>query len=644
MIEISRSARRFAGPVVLGLIGLVAGCREPVGVVQAAPLGTESAVRATSVVKSAVAGYSVDAMTVETRYWNSGSWTLETDGYTTWTHAPPVGSAALLTFESLPRNVAGYTNQPIELPTLQCAVIAPGVQGTPPWYADGALPSYGGCIRNPGDGSTTSHRNIAMRYRARVTASKGATLRVRWAVDFVGGVLIVDGQVVDQKWNDPFWNGFFDIDNGDLAADGLSYVPLIETDTSTVLTAAFRVSANSTHLIEVIGFENGSDFGASAQFNDGSGWIDAVSMAPSYRVPLSVSIGAGGGVVTSVPTGINCGATCTASFAWATMPALTATPAEYFVFSGWSGVCSAMAPCAPFLETPKSVTATFTRVQWPLQVMLAGTGSGTVTSADHVINCGSACLAGFPVGGTVTLTAASGANSVFAGWSGGGCSGTGTCLVPMNQAQVVTATFQPDRFALRVANVGTGAGVVTSSPAGITCDAQCEWSFAFGSTVVLTAAPALGSDFTGWSGAGCSGTATCTVTMSQAQAVTATFNVTPPPPPPPSTCEATPSVLWPADHKMVAIAIKPLAGFTLKSVTSSEPDDAPDGGAPGDDASGDGATVNDMQGWVLDQASFSGRLRAERDGRGKGRTYSFVYESGAATAVCSVFVPRDRSK
>jgi hypothetical protein len=40
--------------------------------------------------------------------------------------------------------------------------------------------------------------------------------------------------------------------------------------------------------------------------------------------------------------------------------------------------------------------------------------------------------------------------------------------------------------------------------------------------VTLTAAPAAGSAFNGWSGA-CSGTGTCQVTMSQAQAVTATF-------------------------------------------------------------------------------------------------------------------------
>lgn len=41
----------------------------------------------------------------------------------------------------------------------------------------------------------------------------------------------------------------------------------------------------------------------------------------------------------------------------------------------------------------------------------------------------------------VTLTAAADAGSIFAGWSGGGCSGTGNCVVTVNTDTAVTATF-----------------------------------------------------------------------------------------------------------------------------------------------------------------------------------------------------------
>jgi hypothetical protein len=70
----------------------------------------------------------------------------------------------------------------------------------------------------------------------------------------------------------------------------------------------------------------------------------------------------------------------------------------------------------------------------------------------------------------------------------------------------------------------TGAGTVTSTPIGIDCGATCSANFTTGLPVVLTAAPAMGSVFAGWSG-GCSGTGSCSLTMDNDKTVTATFNV-----------------------------------------------------------------------------------------------------------------------
>jgi len=49
-----------------------------------------------------------------------------------------------------------------------------------------------------------------------------------------------------------------------------------------------------------------------------------------------------------------------------------------------------------------------------------------------------------------------------------------------------------------------------------------------GTSVILTAMPADGSSFAGWSGA-CTGTGTCTVSIISAKSVTATFNLITPP-------------------------------------------------------------------------------------------------------------------
>lgn len=160
-----------------------------------------------------------------------------------------------------------------------------------------------------------------------------------------------------------------------------------------------------------------------------------------------------------------------------------------------------------------------------LAVAKMGIGLGTVTSMPAGINCGPDCTESFPQGETVVLTAVADPGYVFAGWSGGGCSGTGACMVPMDSAKSVVATFNPATRALTVNKAGTGTGAVTSSPSGINCGADCTEDYPQGTVVTLTAASNSGSTFSGWSGGGCSGTGTCTVTMNSAATVTATFTL-----------------------------------------------------------------------------------------------------------------------
>ena len=90
----------------------------------------------------------------------------------------------------------------------------------------------------------------------------------------------------------------------------------------------------------------------------------------------------------------------------------------------------------------------------------------------------------------------------------------------------VSATLA--QYTLTVTKAGTGTGTVTSSPAGISCGSDCSEVFNHGTSVTLTATAAAGSTFTGWSGAGCSGTGACSVTMDAAKSVVATFAEVPP--------------------------------------------------------------------------------------------------------------------
>ena len=79
-----------------------------------------------------------------------------------------------------------------------------------------------------------------------------------------------------------------------------------------------------------------------------------------------------------------------------------------------------------------------------LSVSKTGTGTGTVTSDPEGINCesGSNCSQSYVEGTVVALTATAAIGSTFAGWSGDtDCLGTGPCVVIMDAAKTVTATF-----------------------------------------------------------------------------------------------------------------------------------------------------------------------------------------------------------
>jgi len=236
--------------------------------------------------------------------------------------------------------------------------------------------------------------------------------------------------------------------------------------------------------------------------------------------------GTGSGTVTSAPAGINCGSTCSYAFAYNTVVTLTASPTAPSTFTGWSGACSGTGTCTVTMSSARSVTATFTAPgNQTLTVTKSGTGSGMVTSSPAGINCGADCSEAYIYNTSVTLTAVPAAGSTFTGWSGGGCSGTSTCILTMTAATTVTANFNLQTPTLTVNKTGTGGGTVTSNPAGINCGADCSEAYTYNTSVTLTATAVAGSTFTGWNGGGCSGTGTCTIVMTTATTVTANFNL-----------------------------------------------------------------------------------------------------------------------
>jgi hypothetical protein len=81
-----------------------------------------------------------------------------------------------------------------------------------------------------------------------------------------------------------------------------------------------------------------------------------------------------------------------------------------------------------------------------LEIYQVGLGTGTVTSADGVVDCttlgGAACTYSYPLGSSVTLIATPSSGSTFGGWSNNCVPDTEpTCTVIMNNNEPVGAIF-----------------------------------------------------------------------------------------------------------------------------------------------------------------------------------------------------------
>jgi hypothetical protein len=255
---------------------------------------------------------------------------------------------------------------------------------------------------------------------------------------------------------------------------------------------------------------------------DGTG---SVVTAEGVQPPLSCMVQAG-----------TASGSCTASYPAGSMVTMRATAAVGSRFGGWSGACTGAAQCTVTLDQARSVSATFELVPFTVTVAGSGTGAGRVTAVPAGIDCELAngsgsgvCAAAFPSGTTVTLTAAASPGSGFAGWTGA-CTGTGPCVVTVEQAITVTAGFTLQSVTLTVTGAGDGEGAVAGSPDGIACSiaagagtGHCAAGYPGGSSVTLTATAASGSVFAGWDGE-CHGTSECAVTLDVPRSVTATFS------------------------------------------------------------------------------------------------------------------------
>jgi hypothetical protein len=245
---------------------------------------------------------------------------------------------------------------------------------------------------------------------------------------------------------------------------------------------------------------------------------------------------AGNGAGTVTGAGFNCGVDCFESVFTGTSVSLTATPATGSRFTGWSGdvVCNGVGPCMfTAADVSQTVSATFLLKKQQLTVTSRPSGNvvnGASLPGGATIDCGNGgavCTGVFDYGTPVTLRATPKAGFAFVNWTGTACAGStnATCAFALKANVSVTPNFRA-RTLVTIVKAGNGAGTV--SGLGISCGADCSQTEFDARTVTLTAAPAVGSRFVGFSDACVSSTSPCSfVPSGDSQTVTATFALLP---------------------------------------------------------------------------------------------------------------------
>jgi hypothetical protein len=183
---------------------------------------------------------------------------------------------------------------------------------------------------------------------------------------------------------------------------------------------------------------------------------------------------------------------------------------------GLPGFSPAQPPGSPVVEPPEIPVGSLRT----LSVSRGGPGNGSVLSTPTGIACGDQCAEEFSLGAQVSLHAVPAASSEFAGWTGA-CTGTAACVVTLDGAKSVGASFVVKTLDLDVSVIGAG-GAVASATGGISCGVDCEEVYDYGQSVGLVPVPAAGWQFHGWTGA-CTGSGACTVSMTADRSVGAIF-------------------------------------------------------------------------------------------------------------------------
>src|SRR5439155_1351207 len=187
---------------------------------------------------------------------------------------------------------------------------------------------------------------------------------------------------------------------------------------------------------------------------------------------------------------------------------LTATPAAGFHFTGWSGDASGSDhPLSVAMDAAKHITATFAINTYTITASADANGTIAPSGAVSVNHGDSQSFTATPGTGyhVADVTVDGGSVDAVASYT----------FINVTADHTIAASFAINTYALDLATVGNGT--VAKSPD--------QPSYEHGSSVELTATPAAGFHFTGWSGDASGSDNPLNVVMDAAKHITATFAI-----------------------------------------------------------------------------------------------------------------------
>jgi hypothetical protein len=215
----------------------------------------------------------------------------------------------------------------------------------------------------------------------------------------------------------------------------------------------------------------------------------------SYTVDVTVE---GQGTVTRSPN--------LATYPHGSSVTLTPVPATGWHFVEWTGdVEGGDNPLVVVVTSNRAYVATFAPDVHTVTATASGPGTVTRSPSQVVYNYGT----------PVTVTATPSAGHHFAGWSGDTTASTNPLSIVVTRDRSLVGTFAADLHPVDVTIVGSGT--VSRNPD--------QPTYAYGTTVTLTATAATGWHFTGWSGDTTASNPTLLLPVNRARAVTATFAI-----------------------------------------------------------------------------------------------------------------------